>query len=81
MNKALFLLGLSLAVSQPLTSAASTPDFEREIAPILVTHCLDCHQPTKRSGELNLSTREGLLAGGEQGRAIAIDKPGTSLLL
>jgi len=81
MSRASFLLGLVLAAMRPLQLAAGTPDFEREIAPILVTHCLDCHQPTKRSGKLSLSTLEGLLAGGEQGPAIAVDKPVTSLLL
>jgi hypothetical protein len=61
--------------------AAEPPDFEREVAPILVTHCLDCHQPSKRSGELDLSTREGLLKWGEQGPAITPGKPAASLLV
>jgi hypothetical protein len=81
MSKASFVLGLLLAACQTLQVAASTPDFEREIAPIVVTHCLNCHQPTKRSGKLNLSTLEAILAGGEQGPAIAVDKPEASLLL
>ncbi|HEX5102487.1 MAG TPA: DUF1549 domain-containing protein, partial [Pirellulaceae bacterium] len=51
------------------------------MAPILVAHCLDCHQPNKRSGELDLSTRAGLLAGGEQGPAITPGKPAASLLV
>jgi hypothetical protein len=61
--------------------AAEGPDFERDIAPILVAHCLDCHQPTKQSGELNLATLAGALKGGEQGPAIAPGKTDKSLLL
>ena len=63
------------------TIADDRPDFERQIAPLLVSNCLDCHQPNKRSGKLNLSTWEGLLTGGEQGPAIALEKPLSSLLL
>src|SRR5687768_11175114 len=62
-------------------SAGDAPDFERDVAPVLVNHCLDCHQPTKKSGELNLSTRASLLAGGESGAALAAGGEGESLLL
>src|SRR3954468_4855376 len=73
---------LSLPLPLPRTALADeSPDFEREMAPLLVAHCLDCHHPNKRSGKLNLSTLEGLLAGGEQGPAITSDKPAASLIL
>src|SRR5262245_47552214 len=63
------------------TLAAETPDFERDVAPLLVQHCLDCHQPNKLSGKLNLSSLSGLLAGGEQGPALVVGKPEMSLLV
>ena len=75
------LLSAALAGTVGPLAAADPPDFEREIAPILVTHCLDCHQPNKRSGELDLSTAAGLLKGGEQGAAIVPGKPAESLLV
>src|SRR5262245_32679897 len=75
------LLGLLLAALCQRSVRAEAPDFQRDIAPILVKHCLDCHQPNKRSGKLNLSTLDGLLAGGEQGPAFIADKPSESLLL
>ena len=77
----LFILFAAFVLQYRRCWAGDPPDFEREIAPILVTHCLDCHQPNKRSGELDLSTLAGLLKGGEQGRAIVPDKPADSLLL
>ncbi|WP_254508602.1 PSD1 and planctomycete cytochrome C domain-containing protein [Anatilimnocola floriformis] len=61
--------------------AADAPDFERDVAPILVNHCLECHQPNKKSGGLNLVTAAGLLAGGEQGAAVVAGDPSKSLLL
>ena len=66
---------VALAAGLSSAIAAEPPDFERDVAPILVNHCLDCHQPTKRSGELNLSTLGGVLAGGEQGPALVAGKP------
>ncbi len=70
-----------LAYVSRLGQAAAGPDFERDVAPILVNHCLECHQPNKRSGELNLATRGALLAGGEQGPAIVAGVEKESLLL
>jgi len=35
-------------------------DFERDVAPILETHCVRCHNPTNREGDLSLATDEDL---------------------
>ena len=75
------IVGLVIAGLGHSSWAAQPPDFERDVAPILVSHCLDCHQPNKRSGKLVVSTLAGLLAGGEQGAAIEPGKPGASLLV
>lgn len=68
------------ALASPLL-AIDVPDFERDVAPILVNHCLECHQPTKKSGGLNLATLAAVVAGGEQGTALVAGKPAKSLLL
>lgn len=75
------IIGLVLATFCRPLIAEEAPDFERDIAPQLVNHCLDCHQPNKRSGKLDLSNLAGLLAGGEQGPALIPGKPASSLLL
>ncbi len=62
-------------------SAAEAPDFERDAAPLLVNRCLLCHQPSKRSGGLDLSSRATALAGGESGPAISAERPEASYLL
>ncbi len=69
-----FLIILSLAIGvAPNTLAAerlTAPDFEREIAPIIVRRCLECHQDRDPSGRLVLTTRSSMLKGGRGGPAI-----------
>lgn len=81
-RRASVLTSFALVAARAMTLfAAEVPDFERDVAPIFVAHCLDCHQASKLSGKLNVSTREGLIAGGELGPAIEVGKPGSSLLV
>jgi mono/diheme cytochrome c family protein len=61
-----------------LVSAAVPPDhaermtrglaaFQSEVRPLLVENCLNCHGGEKTRGGFDLSTREGLLKGGDDG--------------
>jgi hypothetical protein len=62
-----WLASLGLCVTNSL---AVEVDFEREIAPLLVRRCLECHGAGEPSGGLNLSSHGGLLAGGDSGPAL-----------
>ena len=53
--------------------------FRQQIAPILVGRCLECHGEDRKGG-LDLTSKAGLLAGGESGEAIVPGKPDESLL-
>src|SRR5207247_747112 len=57
-------------------------DFDEHIRPILETQCLGCHGANNvtKSG-LDLSTRESLLRGGDNGPVVVPGKAGDSLLL
>ena len=44
--------------------------FELEIAPILVEHCLECHDTNSREGALDLSRKRAAFKGGDSGEAI-----------
>ncbi len=55
--------------------------FEDAVAEILADHCVDCHNPSKRRGELDLSSAEGLVRGGESGAAFHAGDPEKSHLL
>jgi mono/diheme cytochrome c family protein len=56
--------------------------FESEVLPILQANCFPCHGGDKKAkGGLRLSSRETILAGGNNGPAVALEKPEQSLLL
>jgi hypothetical protein len=74
-------IGLLAILLVPWPTWASEQDFESAVAPLLVSHCLECHQEKAPSGGLVLATRAGLLAGGESGAVIDLEDVDTSLIL
>lgn len=62
------------------SAAADGPDFDREIAPILASRCMDCHHGATKEGSLDLSQLATALAGGDTGPAINTKEPLNSLL-
>ena len=60
------------------TQAAS---FARDVQPVLKEHCVKCHGGDKIRGDLDLSTRAGLLKGGEQGPSAIPGKADESFLM
>jgi len=57
-----------LAVRLP----AAEPSYFREIRPILQRQCQGCHQPNLKSSNLDLTTYEGLAAGGKRGPGLTL---------
>jgi hypothetical protein len=51
-----------------------------EVMQLLEARCIRCHDQTKRRGNLDLSTREKLLRGGDSGPAVVPGDPHKSLL-
>jgi len=83
MSHSLLVTAFGFLIGFPVSGPASgeTPDFDREIAPLLATHCLECHRGDNTKGKLDLSTRAGALKGGKSGPALVAKLPETSLLL
>jgi len=54
--------------------------FEGTVQPILVDHCKRCHDQDKK-GNLYLMTYEGLMTGGNQGKAVVPGDPDASLIV
>ena len=77
----LLLTGIFPIVTAAQDTAATANDFDTQIAPLLAAHCLSCHGSEDPEGGLNLTTRAGLLKGGQSGTAFNMDQPSNSLLL
>lgn len=75
---------LILAVGPTLSAGAadrSTSDrFAEQIAPLIVRHCLECHNPSDQKGGLDLTRVEGLAKGGDSGPAVVPGDAEASLL-
>ncbi|MBC8116381.1 MAG: DUF1549 domain-containing protein, partial [Candidatus Saccharimonas sp.] len=78
----------AVVAAEPIAStkpaAAEMPGdefFERKVRPLFVQHCYSCHAKGQKKGGLSLADRTGLLAGGESGAVVALEKPDDSLLI
>ncbi len=65
----------------PKADEAGAEFFERKVRPLLVQHCYACHGRGRAKGGLSLDSREAMLAGGESGTVVVLDKPDESLLI
>jgi len=59
------LLASPLLAAPGLPSGDESPDFVKDVWPILESRCIECHGPEKQKAGLRLDTREGLLEGDE----------------
>ncbi len=74
------ITGIGLLASALVLPAGAAVDFAKEIAPILETHCLECHGAEKQKGKLRLDTKADLLKGGKGGASVkAGDAAGSEL--
>lgn len=77
----LFVLTVCLTDSTLIADEASGELFEKQIRPLLIAKCGECHTGAQTSGGLKLESRADLLKGGESGQAIDLEHPEQSLLL
>ena len=63
-----------------LVQVAALGQIYTEVRPVFEKTCLPCHGPQTKSSGLDLSTRDGLLKGGDHGAAIIPGDPKASLL-
>ncbi|MBI1840772.1 MAG: DUF1549 domain-containing protein, partial [Verrucomicrobia bacterium] len=55
---------------------AASPDFGRDIEPILIKRCYECHGPDQQKAKLRLDNRTSALLGGKSGKPAVV--PGQS---
>ncbi len=75
-----FFVGLGLGLlalagfgwTQEQVSKVDARYFRERIAPVLTKSCVECHNPQKSRGSLDVTRREALLEGGEKGPALVV---------
>ena len=77
---ALPALGFLLTVHAADKPQPAARDFDKDVLPVLQTHCFKCHGANEQQAELDLRNRAALLRGGESGPAIVPGSAETSLL-
>jgi mono/diheme cytochrome c family protein len=76
------LFAITPTIFLATSAAVASPDFARDVAPILERHCLDCHGPEKQSGGTRYDQREAAFGAGDSGGiAIVPGKPEESELI
>ena len=71
---------LLMLAATPALVRPSEPQFERDVKPILMAHCCKCHGLEARQAGLDLRTQSLLLRGGDQGPALDLNDPKSSLI-
>ena len=67
------LAALALTLVAPATAtAAESVDFVRQIEPILIKRCSECHGPDQQKAKLRLDTRAEALKAGKSGKAALV---------
>jgi WD40 repeat protein len=90
-STAIFLILVGVGLAIPATPAASeeaareealtAPSYITDIAPLLNTYCVGCHNADSPEGGLSLESYNDLQQGGEHGRVIVNQQPEASRLL
>src|SRR5687768_17823729 len=72
---------IAVAPEHAANMAAGLKLFRDEVKGVLVKRCFDCHGGEAKESEFDLSTRETLLKGGLEGKAIVAGKAKESRLV
>ena len=87
LHNSLYLAPLITCIFSTISFAAEPAKpaadfFEKEVQPILQAHCFSCHGAEKKvKGGLNMSSREALLKGSDNGAVVSLEKPDTSMMI
>src|SRR5687768_4541081 len=85
--RSLLTLAMVCVAGQGAVARGAEPDaaglefFEKNVRPLLVKHCYECHSTSEANGGLVLDTRDGVLKGGDSGAAITAGNPAKSRLI
>ena len=74
-------IGLSFALVQCAMAERESPEYSKDVAPILAKYCSGCHNDSDLDGDLSLVSFAKLQKGGEKGAVIVPGRADASLLL
>jgi len=83
-RKVLTILWITILAATNLTEAVAAgdaPSFEKDVAPLLIRRCLECHQSANPSGGLSLQSASDLAKGGDSGAVVVSKASAESRLL
>ena len=72
---------VTVARAAPQADAPALVDYQRQIQPIIASHCLECHSQDRRKGGLSLATYSEALEGGRNGAVIRPANGAGSLII
>lgn len=72
---------LAAALVAPAKTLDRRVSFKTQIKPILKNDCYDCHTGTNKKGGLDLTTKAGLVKGGDSGKLYKAGKSSQSLIV
>ena len=78
LSSRVILLAALLLATQSVR--ASEPTFERDVLPILTSHCLACHGGVTQKNGLDMRTHAALMQGGKSGAVVVPGESAKSLL-
>jgi hypothetical protein len=64
-----------------VANAQQSPDYVKDVAPLLTKYCAGCHNDTDREGKLSLASYDALLKGGAKGGVVTPGQPELSRLI
>lgn len=76
-----FIALILLVLHSSAASADDVVSFEKDVAPLLIRRCLECHQSANPSGGLSLQSFADVAKGGDSGAAIVPKSSNESRLL
>jgi len=78
MKSPVFLIALAACA---VPAQAAPVDFAQQVQPLLETKCVECHNPEKTKGKLQMHTAAAVMKGGENGEIIVPGQPDKSELV
>ena len=75
------LIAACTCVRAAADDSAKVAFFEKEVRPLLIEHCYECHSGSENNGGLLLDSRQAMLAGGDSGAGLVAGNADKSLVM